>query len=160
MSYSRNASVQRDSNSNAPRTGSWVKRIIVALAVTGVIGTVLVVMLAVMAFRFVGGAVDYLQSMDLATMESRMAEAALDLDQRQREIIGPLFDKLKSNELALPQREEVEKAIMEALTPQQRKQLEAWQNNGIMESIVHWLEELGVPVGLFMGNGEESPQMR
>lgn len=73
-----------------PRPRNWVKRIVVALAVTGVLGTVLVVTLVVMAARFVGDAVDYLQSMDMTTMEARMAEAALDLDQRQREIIAPL----------------------------------------------------------------------
>lgn len=149
------------SPSTTPKSANWVKRIAIALAVTGVLATALVVMLVVMAARFVGDAVDYLQSMDMTTMETRMAEAALDLDQRQREIIAPLFDRLKNDGLTLPQREEIEKAIMDALGPEQRAQVETWKNigttgaqnlDGVMASVILWLEERGVPVGLLMGN--------
>lgn len=169
MSHPRDASADPSSNSNAPKPANWTKRIIVALAVTGVIGTVLVVTLGVMAARFVGGAADKLQSMDMATIETRMAEAAMGLDQGQREIIGPLVEKLKKNELTLPQREEIEKAIMDALGPEQRKQIEALKNienigtrglDGLVASVVAWLEERGVPVGLLTGNSEGSPQQR
>ena len=169
MSYPRNASEYSGLPPKSPRPRNWMKRIVVALAVTGVLGTVLVVTLVVMAARFVGDAVDYLQSMDMTTMETRMAEAALNLDQRQREIIAPLFDKLKNNELTLPQREEIEQSIMEALGPEQRKQIETWKSigipggqglNGLMASAILWLEEHGVPVGLLMGAHEYSPQPR
>ena len=144
-----------------PRRRAWRGLFAVALAVTGVIGTVLVVTLAVMAVRFVGDAVDYVQTLDLATMESRMAEAALDLDQRQREIIAPLLERLKNEGLTPPQREDVTGAIMEALTPEQRERFESWKNigaagtqglDGLMASVLRWLEELGVPVGLLRGD--------
>lgn len=169
MSYPRNASEHSGLPPKSPRPRNWMKRIVVALAVTGVLGTVVVVTLVVMAARFVGDAVDYLHSMDMTTMETRMAEATLDLDQRQREIIAPLFDKLKNNELTLPQREEIEQSIMEALGPEQRKQIETWKSigipgghglDGLMASAILWLEERGVPVGLLMSAHEDSPQPR
>ncbi len=169
MSYPRNASEHSGFPPKPPRPRNWVKRIVVALAVTGVLGTVLVVTLVVMAARFVGDAVDYLQSMDMTTMEARMAEAALDLDQRQREIIAPLFDRLKNDGLTLPQREEIEKAIMETLGPEQRRQIETWKSigtsggaglDGVMASVILWLEERGVPVGLLMGAREDVQQPR
>lgn len=169
MSYQRDESAYPGANPRAPRPVNWMKRIIVTLAVAGVIGTVLVVTLGVMAARFVGGAVDYVQSMDMTTLEARMGEAALGLDQRQREIIEPLVDRLKSDGLTMPQREEIEKTIMDALGPEQQALMEAWKNmesmgagglDGLMMSVVAWLEELGVPVGLLMGNGEEGAQPR
>lgn len=163
MHHPRNTSTH--SAGNAPASPNWLKRFAVALAVTGVIGTVLVVTLAVMAVRFVGDAVDYVQTLDLATMESRMAEAALDLDQRQREIIAPLLERLKNEGLTPPQREDVTGAIMEALTPEQRERFESWKNigaagtqglDGLMASVLRWLEELGVPVGLLRGDAQHA----
>lgn len=167
MSFPRNASKHSDSNLNSPRTRSWLRRIAVALAVTGIIGTALVITLAVMAARFVGGAVDYLQSVDMAAFETRLAEAALELDQRQRESIMPLLDKLKNNGLALPQREEIERDILKVLSPEQRKQIETWKNigatgtiglEGLMAYCVRWLEEFGVPIDLLTNVLKEKEQ--
>lgn len=163
MSHPRSASAHSDPK--APRPRNWMKRFAVALAVTGVIGTVLVITLAVVAVRFVGDAVDYVQTLDLATMESRMAEAALNLDQQQREIIAPLLERLKNDGLTPPQREEITGAIMEALTPEQRERIENWKSfgaagaqglDGLMASVLRWLEELGVPVGLLTGNAQHA----
>ncbi len=150
-------------NPNNPKPKNWLKRFAIALAVTGVIGTVLVVTLAVMAARFVGDAVDYVQTMDLSKVETSLAETALDLDQRQRELIGPLLERLKSDGLTPPQREEITSSIMEALSPEQRAQLESLKGigaagaegmDGLMASLMRWLEELGVPVSLLTGNSK------
>ena len=155
---------------NAPKPGSWGRRIVVALALTGIIGTALVITLTVLAARFVGGAVDYLQSVDMTALQTKLSEADLKLGQHQREIIEPLLNKLKNENLTLPQREEIGRTVMENLDPEQRKQLEALKNieaagsgawDRLLASVVHKLEELGVPVGMLsafiQGNGENSP---
>ena len=152
------------------RPSSWGRRIVVALAVTGVIGTVLVIALTMLAARFVGGAVDYLQSMDMTALQTKLSEADLKLDQHQREIIEPLLNKLKNEDLSLPQREEIGRTVMENLGPEQRNQLEALKNieaagsgalDQLLASVVRKLEELGVPIGMLsafiQGNGESSP---
>jgi hypothetical protein len=156
--------------SKASKPGSWGRRIVVALALTGILGTVLVVTLTVLAARFVGGAVDYLQSADMATLQTQLSEADLKLGQHQREIIEPLLNKLKNEGLSLPQREEIERAVMETLKPEQRKQIETLRNieavgsgalNELLAALVRKLEELGVPKGMLsaiiQGNGEDSP---
>ncbi|PKN43677.1 MAG: hypothetical protein CVU60_01275 [Deltaproteobacteria bacterium HGW-Deltaproteobacteria-18] len=125
-----------------------------ALALTGIIGTALVITLTVLAARFIGGAVDYLQSMDMTALQSQLSEAELKLGQHQQEIIEPLLDKLKSDRLSLPQREEIGRTIMETLKPEQRKQIEALKNiesGWLDEMMASWmlkLKELGVPTGL------------
>lgn len=152
------------------KPSSLGRRIFVALAVTGVLGIALVITLTVLAARFVGGAVDYLQSMDMTALQTKLSEADLKLNQHQREIIEPLLNKLKNEDLSLPQREEIGRTVMENLGPEQRKQLEALQNieaagSGALEqllaSVVRKLEELGVPIGMLsafiQGNGEKSP---
>ncbi len=163
MSHPRNMAAHSNMNPNNPKPKNWLKRFAIALAVTGVIGTVLVVTLAVMAARFVGDAVDYVQTMDLSKVETSLAETALDLDQRQRELIGPLLERLKSDGLTPPQREEITSSIMEALSPEQRAQLESLKGigaagaegmDGLMASLMRWLEELGVPVSLLTGNSK------
>ena len=156
--------------SNAPKPSSWGRRIVVALALTGIIGTALVITLTVLAARFVGGAVDYLQSMDMTALQTKLSEADLKLDQHQREIIEPLLNKLKNEDLSLPQREEIGRTVMENLGPEQRNQLEALKNieaagsgalDQLLASVVRKLEELGVPIGMLsafiQGNGEKSP---
>jgi hypothetical protein len=156
--------------SKAFKPSSWGRRIVVALALTGIIGTALVITLTVLAARFVGGAVDYLQSMDMTALQTKLSEADLKLDQHQREIIEPLLNKLKNEDLSLPQREEIGRTVMENLGPEQRKQLEALQNieaagsgalDQLLASVVRKLEELGVPIGMLsafiQGNGEKSP---
>ncbi|MBU4526770.1 MAG: hypothetical protein KUA37_19545 [Desulfomicrobium sp.] len=152
------------------RPSSLGRRIFVALAVTGVIGTALVITLTVLAARFVGGAVDYLQSIDMTALQTKLSEADLKLDQHQREIIEPLLNKLKNEDLSLPQREEIGRTVMENLGPEQRNQLEALENieaagsgalDQLLASVVRKLEELGVPIGMLsafiQGNGENSP---
>ncbi len=156
--------------SNAPKPSSWGRRIVVALALTGIIGTALVITLTVLAARFVGGAVDYLQSVDMTALQTKLSEADLKLGQHQREIIEPLLNKLKNENLSLPQREEIGRTVMENLDPEQRKQLETLKNieaagsgalDQLFASVVRKLEELGVPVGmlpaLIQGSGEKSP---
>ena len=156
--------------SKAPKPSSWGRRIVVALALTGIIGTALVITLTVLAARFVGGAVDYLQSMDMTALQTKLSEADLKLDQHQREIIEPLLNQLKNEDLSLPQREEIGRTVMENLGPEQRKQLEALKNieaagsgalDQLLASVVRKLEELGVPIGMLsafiQGNGEKSP---
>ena len=156
--------------SKASKPSSWGRRIVVALALTGIIGTALVITLTVLAARFVGGAVDYLQSVDMTALQTKLSEADLKLDQHQREIIEPLLNKLKNEDLSLPQREEIGRTVMENLDPEQRKQLETLKNiesagsgalDRLLASVVRKLEELGVPVGMLsafiQGNGENSP---
>ncbi len=156
--------------SKASKPSSWGRRIVVTLALTGIIGTALVVTLTVLAARFVGGAVDYLQSMDMTALQTKLSEADLKLDQHQREIIEPLLNKLKNEDLSLPQREEIGRTVMENLGPEQRNQLEALKNieaagsgalDQLLASVVRKLEELGVPIGMLsafiQGNGENSP---
>lgn len=156
--------------SKAPKPGNWGRRIIVALALTGIIGTALVITLTVLAARFVGGAVDYLQSVDMTALQTKLSEADLKLGQHQREIIEPLLNKLKNENLSLPQREEIGRTVMENLDPEQRKQLEALKNieasgsgalDRLLASLVRKLEELGIPVGMLsafiQGNGEKNP---
>ena len=156
--------------SKASKPSSWGRRIVVALALTGIIGTALVITLTVLAARFVGGAVDYLQSMDMTALQTKLSEADLKLDQHQREIIEPLLNQLKNEDLSLPQREEIGRTVMENLGPEQRKQLEALKNieaagsgalDQLLASVVRKLEELGVPIGMLsafiQGNGEKSP---
>lgn len=155
---------------NAPRPGNWGRRIVVALALTGIIGTALVITLTVLAARFVGGAVDYLQSVDMTTLQTKLSEADLKLGQHQREIIEPLLNKLKNENLSLPQREEIERTVMENLNPEQRNQLEKLKNieaagsnalDRLLASVIRKLEELGIPAGMLSafirGNGENSP---
>jgi hypothetical protein len=152
------------------KPSSWGRRIVVALAVTGFIGTALVITLTVLAARFVGGAVDYLQSMDMTALQTKLSEADLKLGQHQREIIEPLLNKLKNEDLSLPQREEIGRALMDTLEPEQRKQLETLKGikaagsgalDQLLASAVRKLEELGVPIGMLsafiQGNGENSP---
>ena len=93
----------------------WGRRIVVALAVTGFIGTALVITLTVLAALVVGGAVDYLQSMDMTALQTKLSEADLKLGQHQREIIEPLKNKFKNEDLSLPQREEIGRALMDTL---------------------------------------------
>lgn len=156
--------------SKAPKPRSWSRRIVVALALTGIIGTALVITLTVLAARFVGGAVDYLQSVDMTALQTKLSEADLKLGQHQREIIEPLLNKLKNENLSLPQREEIGRTVMENLDPEQRKQLETLKNieaaglgalDQLLASVVRKLEELGVPVGMLsafiQGSGEKSP---
>lgn len=156
--------------SKASKPSSWSRRIVVALALTGIIGTALVITLTVLAARFVGGAVDYLQSMDMTVLQTKLSEADLKLDQHQREIIEPLLNQLKNEDLSLPQREEIGRTVMENLGPEQRKQLEALKNieaagsgalDQLLASVVRKLEELGVPIGMLStfipGNVENSP---
>ena len=156
--------------SKASKPSSWGRRIVVALALTGIIGTALVITLTVLAARFVGGAVDYLQSVDMTALQTKLSEADLKLGQHQREIIEPLLNKLKNENLSLPQREEIGRTVMENLDPEQRKQLETLKNiesagsgalDRLLASVVRKLEELGVPVGMLsafiQGNGENSP---
>ena len=156
--------------SKAPKPGSWGRRIVVALALTGIIGTALVITLTVLAARFVGDAVDYLQSVDMTALQTKLSEADLKLGQHQREIIEPLLNKLKNENLSLPQREEIGRTVMENLDPKQRKQLETLKNieaagsgalDQLLASVVRKLEELGVPVGMLsafiQGSGEKSP---
>lgn len=156
--------------SKASKPSSWGRRIVVALALTGIIGTALVITLTVLAARFVGGAVDYLQSVDMTALQTKLSEADLILGQHQREIIEPLLNKLKNENLSLPQREEIGRTVMENLDPEQRKQIETLKNietagsgalDQLLASVVRKLEELGVPVGMLsafiQGNGENSP---
>lgn len=155
---------------NAPKPGSWGRRIVVALALTGIIGTVLVITLTVLAARFLGGAVDYLQSVDMTALQTKLSEADLKLAQHQREIIEPLLNKLKNENLSLAQREEIGRTVMETLDAEQRKQLETFKNieaagsgawDRLLAPVVRKLEELGMPVGMLsafiQGNGEKSP---
>ena len=80
------------------------------------------------------------------------------------------MNKLKNEDLSLPQREEIGRTVMENLGPEQRKQLEALKNieaagsgalDQLLASVVRKLEELGVPIGMMsdfiQGNGEKSP---
>ena len=160
----------RNFKPRASKPSNWGRRVVVALAVTGVIGTALVITSTLLAARFVGGAVDYLQSMDMTALQTKLSEADLKLDQHQREIIEPLLNKLKNEDLSLPQREEIGRTVMENLGPEQRKQLEALKNieaagsgalDQLLASVVRKLEELGVPIGMLsafiQGNGEKSP---
>jgi hypothetical protein len=155
---------------NAPKPGGWGRRIVVALALTGIIGTALVITLTVLAARFLGGAVDYLQSVDMTALQTKLSEADLKLAQHQREIIEPLLNKLKNENLSLAQREEIGRTVMENLDAEQRKQIETFKNieaagsgawDRLLASVVRKLEELGVPVGMLstfiQGNGENSP---
>ncbi len=84
--------------------------------------------------------------------------------------IEHLLNKLKNENLTLPQREEIGRTVMENLDPEQRNQLEALKNieaagsgawDRLLASVAHKLEELGVPVGMLsafiQGNGENSP---
>jgi hypothetical protein len=84
--------------------------------------------------------------------------------------IEHLLNKLKNENLTLPQREEIGRTVMENLDPEERKQLEALKNieaagsgawDRLLASVAHKLEELGVPVGMLsafiQGNGENSP---
>ncbi len=152
------------------KPSSLGRRIFVALAVTGVIGIALVITLTVLAARFVGGAVDYLQSMDMTALQTKLSEADLKLNQHQREIIEPLLHKLKNEDLSLPQREQIGRTVMENLEPEQRQQFETLKNieaagsgalDQLLASVVRKLEELGVPIGMLsafiQGNGENSP---
>lgn len=156
--------------SKASKPSSWGRRIVVALALTGIIGTALVVTLTILAARFVGGAVDYLQSVDMTALQTKLSEADLKLGQHQREIIEPLLNKLKNENLTLPQREEIGRTVMENLDPEQRKQLEALKNieaagsgalDQLLASVIRKLEELGIPIGMLsafiQGDGENSP---
>jgi hypothetical protein len=65
--------------SKAPKPSSWGRRIVVALALTGIIGTALVITLTVLAARFVGGAVDYLQSVDMTALQRNFPRQTLNL---------------------------------------------------------------------------------
>lgn len=155
--------------SKTSKPSSWGRRIVVALALTGIIGTALVITLTVLAARFVGGAVDYLQAIDMTALQAKLSEADLKLGEQQREIIEPLLNKLKNENLSLPQREEIGRTVMDHLDPEQRKQLEALKNietvgsgalDQLLASVVRKLEELGVPIGMLsafiQGNGENS----
>lgn len=157
----------RNFKSRTSKPCNWGRRFVVALAVTGVIGTALVITLTSLAARFVGGAVDYLQSMDITALQTKLSEADLKLDQHQREIIEPLLHKLKSENLSLPQREEIGRTVMKNLQPEQRKQfeeLETFKASGsgalelLLASVVRKLDEFGVPIvmlsAFIQGNGE------
>lgn len=170
MTESRQTSVHPNFKRTASKPISWGRRIVVALALTGIVGTALVITLTVLAARFVGGAVDYLQSMDVTALQTQLSEADLKLGQQQREIIEPLLNKLKNENLSLPQREEIGQAIMDALKPEQIKQIETLKGieaagsgalDELLASLVRKLEELGVPIGMLSaiirGNGEGSP---
>ncbi len=160
-------------NPRTSKPSSWGRRIFMSLAVTGVIGIALVITLTVLAARFVGGAVDYLQSMDMTALQTKLSEADLKLDQHQREIIEPLLNKLKNEDLSLPQREQIGRTVMENLEPEQRQQFETLKNieaagsgalDQLLASVVRKLEELGVPIGMLsafiQGNGENSPSSK
>jgi hypothetical protein len=170
MAESRQTSVHPNFKRNASKPSSWGRRIVIALALTGFIGTALVITLTVLAARFVGGAVDYLQSMDVTALQTQLSEADLKLGQQQREIIEPLLNKLKNENLSLPQREEIGRAIVDTLKPEQLKQIETLKGieaagsgalDELLASLVRKLEELGVPIGMLSaiigGNGEGSP---
>jgi hypothetical protein len=169
MTESRQTPSLPNFKSKAFKPSSWGRRIVVALALTGIIGTALVITLAVLAARFVGGAVDYLQSMAMTVLQTQLSEAVVKLNQHQREIIEPLLNKLKNENLSLPQQEEIGRAVMEALEPEQRKHIEALKDieavgsgalDDLLASAIRKLEELGVPIGMlsafFRGSAEES----
>ncbi len=157
--------------SKTSKPSSWGRRIVMSLALTGIIGTALVITLTVLAARFVGGAVDYLQSIDMTALQAKLSEADLKLGEQQREIIEPLLNKLKNENLSLPQREEIGQSVMDHLDPAQRKQLEALKNietvgsgalDQLLASVARKLEELGVPIGVLsafiQGNGENNSE--
>lgn len=159
-----------NSKSKVLMPSSWGRRIVVALAVTGIIGTALVITLTVLAARFVGDAVDYLQSVDMTALQTKLSEADIKLGQHQREIIEPLLNTLKNEDLSLPQREEIGRTIFENLDPEQRNQLEILKNTEttgtgvlgqLLTSALRKMEELGVPLGMLstyiQANGEKNP---
>ena len=134
--------------------GKGLRNILLAAAAAAVVGLVVLVVLGVVAFKLVSGAVKSAPDVELLALEKMVAEKAVVLDARQQEAVRPLLARLAAPDLTAAEREAIKKEIWGVLAPAQRVEVERWKREasqkaaevaGIPAAITAWLDQLGLP---------------
>ncbi|MEW6594566.1 MAG: hypothetical protein AB1413_06830 [Thermodesulfobacteriota bacterium] len=133
---------------------AWLRRMLVGVALAGVAGLVVLVVLGVVAFKLVSGAIQAKPDADLLALEKMVAEQVVVLDARQQEQVRPLLIKLASPDLPAAEQQVLKKELWGLLAPAQRAEVERWKNEesrkasgvtGIPGAITGWLDQFGLP---------------
>lgn len=134
--------------------GKGLRNILLAAAAAAVVGLVVLVVLGMVAFKLVSGAMQAKPDVDLLALEKMVAEQAVVLDARQQEALRPLLTKLAAPDLTAAEREALKEQLWGVLAPAQRAEVERWKTAasqkaaevaGFPAAITAWLDQLGLP---------------
>ena len=138
----------------AGKGGHGGRRLLVGVALAGVAGLVILVVLGVAAFKLVSGAMQAKPDAELLALEKLVREQAVVLDARQQEAVRPLLGKLAAPEMPPAEREALKQQLEAILTPAQAAKLAQWKREteqkaaevaGLPGALVAWLDQLGLP---------------
>ena len=131
-----------------------MRRLLVGVALAGVIGLVVLLVLGVVAFKLVSGAIQNPPDVELLALEKMVAGQAVVLDARQQERVRPLLARLAAPDLPAAEQQALKKELWGVLAPAQRAEVERWKSEasqkaaevaGIPAAITAWLDQLGLP---------------
>jgi hypothetical protein len=134
--------------------GNGLRKILLGAAVVGLLGIVGLVVLGVVAFKLVSGAMASRPDLDLLALEKLVSEQAVVLDASQQAAVRPLLTKLAAPELTEAERAALKQRLGTLLTPTQAAQVAQWKEAttqkaaevaGLPAAITAWLDQLGLP---------------